>query len=60
MYADIKKAIYCVWKKTIRFQMDLFIIEQGCQMEYFQTKSNNLGKFWRDLQWKMMVYLLSI
>jgi hypothetical protein len=25
---------------------------QGCQMVYFQTKSSNLGKFCRALDWK--------
>jgi hypothetical protein len=25
-------------------------------MDYFQTRNPNLGKFWRFLQWKMMVY----
>jgi hypothetical protein len=29
---------------------------QGCQMVCFQTKNPNLGKFWRVLQWKKMVY----
>jgi hypothetical protein len=29
---------------------------QGCQMVCFQTKNPNLGKFWRVLQWKVMVY----
>jgi hypothetical protein len=28
---------------------------QGCQMAYFQTKNPNLGKFSRDLQWKILV-----
>jgi hypothetical protein len=31
---------------------------QGCQMVCFQTKNPNLGKFWRVLQWKMMVYFI--
>jgi hypothetical protein len=26
-------------------------------MVYFQTKKNNLGKFWTDLELKMLVYL---
>jgi hypothetical protein len=25
-------------------------------MAHFQTKNHNLGKFWRVLQWKMLVY----
>jgi hypothetical protein len=32
---------------------------QGCQMAYFQTKNSNLGKFWRVLQWKMVVYFMA-
>jgi hypothetical protein len=34
--------------------------EQGCQMVCFQTKNRNLGKFWRVLQWKMLVYFMDI
>jgi hypothetical protein len=33
---------------------------QGCQMASFRTKNPNLGKFWRFLQWKMLVYLMAI
>jgi hypothetical protein len=33
---------------------------QGCQMVYFQTKNPNLGKLWRVLQWKMLLYFMSI
>jgi hypothetical protein len=39
---------------------DRFIsLKQGCQMVYFQTKTPNLGKLWRALEWKMLVYLWS-
>jgi hypothetical protein len=31
---------------------------QGCQMVYFQTENPNLGKFWRVLQWKMLIYFM--
>jgi hypothetical protein len=31
---------------------------QGCQMVCFLTKNPNLGKFWRVLQWKMLVYFM--
>jgi hypothetical protein len=34
--------------------------KQGCQMAYFQTKNINLGKFWRVLQCKILVYLMAI
>jgi hypothetical protein len=33
---------------------------QGCQRVYFQTKNSNLGKFWRALEWKMLVYFMTI
>jgi hypothetical protein len=29
-------------------------------MAYFQTRIPNLGKFWRVLQWKMLVYFMAI
>jgi hypothetical protein len=29
-------------------------------MVCFQTKNTNLGKFWRVLRWKMLVYCLAI
>jgi hypothetical protein len=33
--------------------------EQGCQMVYFRTKNPNLGKFWRALDWKVLIYLMA-
>jgi hypothetical protein len=33
---------------------------QGCQMVYFQTKNHNLSKFWRVLQWKMLVFCTAL
>jgi hypothetical protein len=32
----------------------------GCQMVQLQTKNPNLGKFWRLLQLKVLVYFMSI
>jgi hypothetical protein len=29
---------------------------QDCQMVYFKTKNRNLGKFWRALDWKMLLH----
>jgi hypothetical protein len=29
-------------------------------MVCFQTKNSNLGKFWRALEWKMLVYFVVI
>jgi hypothetical protein len=34
--------------------------DQGCQMVCFQTKNPNLGKFWRALDWKMLIYFMPI
>jgi hypothetical protein len=36
--------------------IDMYV-HQGCQMAYFQNKNPKLGKFWRDLEWKMLAYL---
>jgi hypothetical protein len=33
---------------------------RGCQMVCFPTKNPNLGKFWRALQLKMLVYFMDI
>jgi hypothetical protein len=33
---------------------------QGCQMAHFQSKNPNLGKFWRFLQWKILLYFMAI
>jgi hypothetical protein len=33
---------------------------RGCQTANFQTKNPNLGKFWRVLQWRMLVYVMAI
>jgi hypothetical protein len=34
--------------------------EQVCQMVYFQTKKKQLGKFWRALEWKSLVYFMAV
>jgi hypothetical protein len=41
-----------VWLMAIRYQ--------GCQMACFRTKGSYLGNFWRVLQWKMLVYFMTI
>jgi hypothetical protein len=33
---------------------------QGCQMVSFQIKNPNLGKFWRALDWKMLIYCMAL
>jgi hypothetical protein len=34
--------------------------KSGNPMVYFQTKNLNLGKFWRVLEWKVLVYFIGI
>jgi hypothetical protein len=34
--------------------------DQGCQMVCFQSKNPNLGKFWRALNWKKLIYFVAI
>jgi hypothetical protein len=29
-------------------------------MAYFPTKNPNFGKFWRALEWKMLIYFMTI
>jgi hypothetical protein len=41
----------------LRVFLDLGGLDQGCQMVYFQTKKSYCGKFWRFLDWKMLIYL---
>jgi hypothetical protein len=33
---------------------------QACQMALFQTKNHDLSKFWRVLQWKVLVYYIYV
>jgi hypothetical protein len=33
---------------------------QGCQIVSFQTKNTTMGKFWRALDWKMLIYFRAI
>jgi hypothetical protein len=35
-------------------------VSAGLPDIYFQTKITNLGKFWRVLQWKTLVYFVAI
>jgi hypothetical protein len=41
-------------------RMTQITLHQGCQIVHFQTKDSNLGKYWRVLQWKMLIYFISI
>jgi hypothetical protein len=43
----------------IRLHSETAAWKQVCQKTYFQTKNTNLGKFGRDLQFKMLVYLMA-
>jgi hypothetical protein len=60
---------FCLGKSCMYVQMSVvcrmhFLMHgtsvQGCQMAYFQTINPNIGKFWRVLQWKMLVYFTAI
>jgi hypothetical protein len=33
-------------------------LAQGCQMVCFEIGNPNLGKFWRALKWKKLVYFM--
>jgi hypothetical protein len=33
-------------------------LQQGCQIVYFQTKNQYLGKFWMVLQWNMLEHFM--
>jgi hypothetical protein len=33
--------------------------QMGFQMVYFQTKNHNLGKFWKALDWKMLIHVMA-
>jgi hypothetical protein len=54
------KAIVASESQTIFQTSKLRRLEQGCKLEYFQTKNHNLGKFWRVLRWKILVYFMAI
>jgi hypothetical protein len=41
-------------------ELNLSTLVRVVQMAYFQTKNPDLGKFWRVLQWKMLVYYTAI
>jgi hypothetical protein len=43
-----------------RSYFSALISKQGCQMVCFRTKNPNLGKFWRALEWRMLVYFMPI
>jgi hypothetical protein len=36
-----------------------FRFNQGCQMDWFQTKNPNWGKFWSALDWKLLIYFMA-
>jgi hypothetical protein len=47
-------------QKRLQAQNQVQPVNQGCQMVYFQTKNRNLGKFWRALEWKKLVYSVAL
>jgi hypothetical protein len=59
-YYFIPLVLNCRSWETMPFRRRMFssgTVHQGCQMVCFQTKNPNLGKFWRVLQWKILVFL---
>jgi hypothetical protein len=48
----------CVLHSRRRDIINVWGFCQGCQMVLFQTKNPNLGKFWRALEWKMLVFMI--
>jgi hypothetical protein len=54
-------AFWYVWtKKNLATLTYNYLSKQDCQMVYFQTKNLSLGKFWRALDWKMLIYFMVI
>jgi hypothetical protein len=53
------EVVQALFNSTVPFvHMYVPNVDQGCQMVCFQTKNPNWGKFWRVLQWKMMLYFM--
>jgi hypothetical protein len=50
--------LFCFFKNT--YGWPGWGANQGCQMVCFQTKNPNLGKFWRALDWKMLICFMVI
>jgi hypothetical protein len=57
--ANLPARFFCGTKGELRgVNLRPSAATQGCQMVCFQTKNPNFGKFWRVLEWKMMVYFI--
>jgi hypothetical protein len=66
----VKRGTYnglnCHWQNSLSIDRpfvncDFFSLsKQGWQMVYFQNNNPNFGKFRRALEWKMLVYFMSI
>jgi hypothetical protein len=59
----LRKTLGYVIRETTPPEAPLEITQPGqsCQMVYFQTIYPSLGKFWKVLQWKMLVqYFMAI
>jgi hypothetical protein len=53
--------IYTLYALALSLSLSLSLsLEQGCQMVYFQPQNPNLGKFWRALELKRLVYSMAI
>jgi hypothetical protein len=46
--------------KVATFQTLVAVMPSRVARVSFQTKTPNLGKFWRALEWEMLLYILAI
>jgi hypothetical protein len=57
---DAERQLGCDVGQRVTAKENIRSVDQGCQMVSFQTKNPNLGKFWRALDWKMLIYFTAI
>jgi hypothetical protein len=41
-------------------QFYLLCVHAGCQLVYIHAKNTKLDQFWRDLEWKLLLYFVTI
>jgi hypothetical protein len=51
---------YILMYEVCQAEFPKMACKQSCQMVYFQTKNPNLCKFWRVLNWKLLIYFIAI
>jgi hypothetical protein len=57
---DFRDRLRCSTDKVGEMVIKITSTYQDCQMVSFQTKNPKLGKFWRALAWKMLIYFMAI